>query len=271
MSSTNYDKFGRKERPKQQLQITWEDRLKLWSSGMDFLYKVGKAAVLIAIIILLFAFRAKVPDALKNLQSFEFLGIKGTFNEASKKLLNAAEAAEAAKHKGNMPEGIERWSAPDEETQETLDRVRRVASVYRGARILWVDDYPANNHLTTTFFDSLGANVFLAMSTEEALNKLERVEKFDIIISDMFRDASGVTNKIGGIETVNAMRAKLKKVPVIFFTPDYEKGKEVYIQMMASQGNTNANLEFENNQGRTDNYWELINLVTDQLERHSRK
>lgn len=70
---------------------------------------------------------------------------------------------------------------------QVLRRAQRVASVLRGAQVLWVDDNPDNNNYERGVLQSLGIVVDLARSTDKALAML-RSKKYDAVISDMERD-----------------------------------------------------------------------------------
>jgi CheY-like chemotaxis protein len=55
-------------------------------------------------------------------------------------------------------------------------------------RILWVDDYPANNKSIMDVYRHQGVEIDLALDTEQALDFLDK-KKYDLIISDLGRRA----------------------------------------------------------------------------------
>ena len=76
-------------------------------------------------------------------------------------------------------------------TREVLDIASKAATAQTvqqvaGARVLWVDDNPANNVYEKRALEALGIQFTLSTSTEDALEKL-RSDSYDVIISDMGR------------------------------------------------------------------------------------
>lgn len=77
--------------------------------------------------------------------------------------------------------------APDlDQAVGVVNHIARNASKIKGGRILWVDDRPINNQYTKEAFESVGVSVDLALTTEEALRKLQ-ITDYSAIISDMGR------------------------------------------------------------------------------------
>jgi len=71
--------------------------------------------------------------------------------------------------------------------REQLIKLAEIASPHiQGKSILWVDDIPHGNKLERASFRALGINVVNTLSTEEALDSLER-DEFDLLISDVGR------------------------------------------------------------------------------------
>ncbi len=67
-----------------------------------------------------------------------------------------------------------------------LRRARLVESVVRGARVLWVDDYPENNRNECSLLRALGVEVEQVRSTQEAIDKLSQ-NRYDLLLSDIAR------------------------------------------------------------------------------------
>jgi CheY-like chemotaxis protein len=77
-------------------------------------------------------------------------------------------------------------SALVEVVSKTNMRTSRKNRAEQKNRILWVDDRPENNVYEREAFESQGLEVSIALSSDEALERLN-VMKFSIIISDMGR------------------------------------------------------------------------------------
>ena len=83
---------------------------------------------------------------------------------------------------------------------------------FAGRNILWVDDRPANNRFLIEAFGELQINVETALSTDEALQHLER-ERFDVIISDMGRPG----DDRAGYTLLRALAERSDTTPVIIY------------------------------------------------------
>jgi CheY-like chemotaxis protein len=73
-----------------------------------------------------------------------------------------------------------------ESFQATSDLVNSSLEPWR-SQILWVDDRPDNNLYPRQAFESIGIEITLTLTTQEALDKLSSVKRFGAIISDMGR------------------------------------------------------------------------------------
>jgi CheY-like chemotaxis protein len=83
--------------------------------------------------------------------------------------------------------------------------------------ILWVDDHPKNNAMLMMMLAEKGIEVHTALSTEEALSKLD-ARKFDCIISDMGRTESGTYISTAGIVITRKIREKDRNIPIIIYS-----------------------------------------------------
>jgi CheY-like chemotaxis protein len=83
---------------------------------------------------------------------------------------------------------------------------------FAGRSILWVDDRPANNKFLIEAFRELRMNVQLALTTEEAIEQLDR-ERFDVIISDMGRPG----DDRAGYTLLRALSERGNTTPVIVY------------------------------------------------------
>jgi CheY-like chemotaxis protein len=107
-------------------------------------------------------------------------------------------------------------------TPGALDRASRRlaanAAVVNGARILWVDDEPANNAIEVRIFETAGARVILAVSTAEADRELAR-SRFDLVISDIARGGQ----PDAGLKMADDLRRRRVDTPVIFYVGHAQK------------------------------------------------
>jgi CheY-like chemotaxis protein len=86
-----------------------------------------------------------------------------------------------------------------------------VASGWRN-RVLWVDDRPENNTYERQAFEAIGLRFTLALSTDEAFERLEK-QKFAAIISDMGR-REGPRE---GYVLLDRLRASGDRTPLFFY------------------------------------------------------
>jgi CheY-like chemotaxis protein len=86
--------------------------------------------------------------------------------------------------------------------------IRRAQS----ATVLWVDDRPNNNIFERQALEALGVSFVLALSTDEALERIER-QHFDAIISDMGRPP----DPKAGYTLLDKIRSMGNKTPFIIY------------------------------------------------------
>jgi CheY-like chemotaxis protein len=114
-------------------------------------------------------------------------------------------------------------------------------------RILWVDDNPENNTHERQVFESLGLTFDLAISTDEALDRLSH-SRYGAIISDMGR----VEGSREGYRLLDAVRGSDKITPFFFYTGSNSPKDKREAAGHGAQGRTNmAN--------------ELVDMVTQAL------
>jgi CheY-like chemotaxis protein len=116
-----------------------------------------------------------------------------------------------------------------------------------GRTVLWVDDYPDNNILEQKSLEALGLRFVLSLSTEDALEKIDK-QKFDLIISDMGRRP----DRYAGYTLLEALRNRGDQTPFVF-----------YMGQSSPQLQTEA--RDKGAQGLTDRPDELFQLVTKAL------
>lgn len=124
-----------------------------------------------------------------------------------------------------------------------------VGKPFADASILWVDDRPSNNTYERRSFESLGIHVALALSTEDALAKLEEGRSYDVIISDMGRPP----DPEAGYTLLRALRKMRIQTPFVIYagsnSPEHK-----------------ARARSEGAQGSTNNPAELFELVIDAIK-----
>lgn len=101
-------------------------------------------------------------------------------------------------------------------------------------RILWVDDNPGNNVHARHAFETIGIEVRLALSTDEALNKL-RHEPFSAIISDMGRKEGPQE----GYVLLDALRKTNNNIPYFIYAGSNRPEHKLMAQERGAQGSTN--------------------------------
>ena len=79
-------------------------------------------------------------------------------------------------------------------------------------QFLWVDDNPKNNSYLVAGLEERGARVDIALSTEEAMAKLDR-RNYDAVISDMARPEGDQA----GLDLTRKIKAHYPKIPVFIY------------------------------------------------------
>jgi CheY-like chemotaxis protein len=98
--------------------------------------------------------------------------------------------------------------------------VLAIDSDLTGKNILWVDDHPENNKNTGDTFKNAGADIIVAIDTENAMLKLEErgFNEVDLVITDMTRG----DNSAAGLEFLRWLRGAGYAKPVIVYSPSSE-------------------------------------------------
>ena len=133
--------------------------------------------------------------------------------------------------------------------QATSDLVNSSLEPWR-SQILWVDDHPDNNLYPRQAFESIGIEITLTLTTQEALDKLSSVKRFGAIISDMGRKEGPRE----GYVLLDAIRRRRDNTP--FF---------IYAGSSALR-HKNETKE-RGGQGTTNDARELFSMVTQALRR----
>lgn len=136
----------------------------------------------------------------------------------------------------------------ESDVQEAMSNLTDVSSRLKTSKpsnrfILWVDDNPGNNHYERDTLQTLGFEIELALSTEEAIQKLKS-KTYAVIISDRGRKEG----KEAGFDLLKTVRLTDKVTPYFLYTitsaPD--------VKSMAIRHGA---------QGLTNNPGELVEMV----------
>jgi CheY-like chemotaxis protein len=92
------------------------------------------------------------------------------------------------------------------------------AGIKQLRRVLWVDDHPENNAFERVGLTKRGVDVVEALSTNEAIRKLESGAAPDVIVTDMGRHEDGVDTPEAGLATIKAVGERNPAVPVVVYT-----------------------------------------------------
>lgn len=111
--------------------------------------------------------------------------------------------------------------------QEILSRLKDQLPAIRGSRVLWIDDYPHTVLGERRLLRALGVEVVTAISSDQAMEILERDNDFDLIITDVQREGARYKETGGvpihdGVNFVVWLRSGhpdpvISKLPVVFY------------------------------------------------------
>lgn len=99
--------------------------------------------------------------------------------------------------------------------------------------VLWVDDKPGNNTYERKAFEEMGLSFTLALSTQEALDKLSK-ERFGAVISDLGRPEGPEA----GFDLLKAMRAGGDQTPFFIYAGQNAVSKRHVALKLGAKGST---------------------------------
>lgn len=105
-------------------------------------------------------------------------------------------------------------------------------------RILWVDDNPENNRYERQAFEAAGLQVSLALSTNEALERLAQ-DRYVAVISDMGRQEGSRE----GYVLLDTLRAQDNDIPLYFYASSNAPEHKLETREHGGQGSTNDPIE----------------------------
>lgn len=191
--------------------MTIDDFVKLLDSATRFVTALSWPALLAFVLI-------RFGPALRNF--FEGMGefsFKGPGFEASAKRKQAEAAAAIVAAEASRSDAGATSPSAAQEVRDTAALVAEAVtpSILRKAgkaTVLWVDDRPDNNVYERQSLEAIGVSFVLALSTEEALQKIKG-QRFDAIISDMGRPPDAHA----GYTLLDALRASGNTTPYIIY------------------------------------------------------
>lgn len=161
------------------------------------------------------------------------------FNKTIEEALKAYQASLALKSKD--VEAIKKRILPIEKIEQRLKRQELQKSrqgldnaLAQRSTILWVDDRPDNNIHERQALEAVGINFILAVSTEEALERLNQ-QQFDAIISDMGRPPDAQA----GYTLLDKLRSSGNQTPFVIYAGSKTPEQVAESQRRGASGCTN--------------------------------
>jgi CheY-like chemotaxis protein len=146
----------------------------------------------------------------------------GLFDEVVDNVTDRIVAANTAKGGGPLDE------------REIRSQAQHLIDMPDAARVLWVDDHPANNTAETATLAKLQIEVAALRSTEEALEELKTArtshDTFNLVISDWNRSAEG---PLAGLRLLARMRREGHRQPVIYYHGAFDEVKRAAVAVTA--------------------------------------
>jgi CheY-like chemotaxis protein len=112
--------------------------------------------------------------------------------------------------------------------------IRRI----EGSQVLWVDDQPDGNRYERQSLEALGVHFVLALSTDDALKKVQ-AQKFDAIISDMGRPS----DRRAGYTLLEKLRSADNRTPFIIYSSSRSPEHDAEARSRGAVGYTNRPTE----------------------------
>jgi CheY-like chemotaxis protein len=211
-----------------------------WQNALlELLKNPGIFWVILVSVVLWRFYKPLRYELLPNLSMLKVMGVEFSFVQAS-----IAHAIDLAKKSKEFP-GVQ---ISNEDQQRVINRVRRNSHLFRGCRILWIDDFPDSLANERKMLQSLLVDVDLAISTATAERLLQaKGKKYNLILSDMKRDG----DSLAGLKFLQDYAKRKKRPPVIFYIGYPDPTKPVPLHAF----------------GITHRPDELLHLIMDALER----
>jgi CheY-like chemotaxis protein len=132
-------------------------------------------------------------------------------------------------------------------SEESVPRLGVAESVLSSRKeistLLWVDDRPKNNSYFIQQLSDSDIVVDLALSTDDALRKLDKID-YDAVISNMARQERGVYNRTAGLDLLKLVRERSTEIPfVIFCSPKRVRQNRTAAQEQGATAITSSAVE----------------------------
>lgn len=133
----------------------------------------------------------------------------------------AAEASKVKSIAAHLRVANQGGKGPRDSDAELVKIAESAVSSARGvttpqAGILWADDHPENNTSLVQALTQLGIGVDLALSTDEALRRLQR-GGYALVITDLGRRENDAENPMAGLDLIRGMREQGFTTPVFVY------------------------------------------------------
>jgi CheY-like chemotaxis protein len=124
---------------------------------------------------------------------------------------------------GNAPQGAEVTGIQQSAAQAASQFSSPTGDRTLVTKVLWVDDHPQNNLGLAYAFQALGIIVVCVDSNEGIDEAFATAGSFDVVITDMYRDAVGDkrAQPQGGLETISIIKRQHDSVPVVIYAASY--------------------------------------------------
>ena len=188
------------------------------------------------VVFVLVRFGSSLREFISGVGEFSLKGA-GFEASAKRKQAQAAEAlaAAVASRPGGDPDA-RRFAKDPRAAAGVIAEVAPLRVIRRaaGSTVLWVDDRPHNNIYERRALEALGVSFVLALSTEEALEKVGQ-QRFDLIISDMGRP----TDALAGYTLLDKLRATGETTPFVIYASSREPEHQAESKRHGAIGCTN--------------------------------
>jgi CheY-like chemotaxis protein len=118
-----------------------------------------------------------------------------------------------------------------DEAIEELSKLGDLKEKASSMKILWVDDFPANNKSIMDIYKNIGVNFDIAIENEDTYELLEK-NKYNLVITDMGRHSNNMAG-ISLIKNINKMSIN-PKPPVILYAS--QKAIDMYGSLARGEG-----------------------------------
>lgn len=193
---------------------------------------IGAVAWPVFVCIVLVRFRPMLGKFFENLGE---LSLKGAGFEASAKRIQTEAAAALMVASARSDPARSAKQVAREAHEVVADAITPTVLRKTGkSMVLWVDDHPENNAYERQSLEALGITFVLAISTDDALDKVSRYH-FDAIISDMARPP----DEKAGYTLLDSLRKAGDTTPFIIYASSNAPEHKAEAHRRGALGSTN--------------------------------